>query len=87
MGRRLGLGRLGLGGGWGAGPGFGESTTTTSNQPVANVVIDLFDTSSKGLLWRGLATQDLSNNSDKNTKSLASDIGKMFKGFPPKPGK
>jgi hypothetical protein len=50
-------------------------------------VIDLFDTGSKGLLWSGLATQDLSNNSDKNTKSLDSDIGKMFKGFPPKPGK
>ena len=82
-----GWGGWGWGGGWAAGPGFGEATTTTSNQPVANVVIDLFDTSSKGLLWRGLATQDLSNNSDKNTKSLASDIGKMFKGFPPKPGK
>jgi hypothetical protein len=50
-------------------------------------VIDLFDGSTKKLLWRGLATADLSTNAGKNTKSLDGDIGKMFKGFPPKPSK
>jgi hypothetical protein len=88
----------GLGGGWGGGwgwhgwgwggmgypGGFGEATTTTSNQPVSNLVIDLFDGNSKNLLWRGLATQDLSTNANKNTKSLDNDIARMFKGFPPK---
>jgi hypothetical protein len=80
-----GWGRWGWGGGWGPG-GFGTATTTTSNQTVSNLVIDLFDSSSKNLLWRGLATQDLSTNAGKNTKSLDNDIGKMFKNFPPKPG-
>ena len=78
-----GWGGWGWGGGW-ADPGFGESTTTTSNQPVGNLVIDIFDGTSKHLLWRGLATADLSTNADKNTKSLNSDIIKMFKSFPPK---
>ena len=74
-------------GGWGGPGGIGEATTTTSDQPVGNLVIDLFDSSSKSLIWRGLATQDLSTNAGKNTKSLDSDIAKMFKGFPPKPSK
>ncbi len=78
-----GWGRWGWGGGW-AGPGLGEATTTTSNQPVGNLVIDLFDSGSKSLLWRGLATEDLSTNANKNTKSLDNDINKMFHGFPPK---
>jgi hypothetical protein len=80
------LGRLGRRGGW-ADPGFGTATTTTSNQTVSNLVIDLFDANSKSLLWRGLATADLSTNASKNTNSLNNDIAKMFKGFPPKAGK
>jgi hypothetical protein len=87
----------GLGGGWGGGwgwgrwgwgagnpGGFGEATTTTSNQPVGNLVIDIFEGNTKNLLWRGLATEDLSTNANKNTKSLDADIKKMFKNFPPK---
>jgi hypothetical protein len=34
-----------------------------------------------------LATADLSSNASRNTNSLNNDIAKMFKGFPPKPGK
>jgi Domain of unknown function (DUF4136) len=81
-----GWGGWGWGGGW-AEPGVGLATTTTTNQPVSNLVIDLFDGSTKKLLWRGLATEDLSSNAQKNTKSLDGDVAKMFKGFPPKPGK
>ncbi len=80
-----GWGGWGWGGGWGPG-GMGESTTTTYDQRVGTLVIDLFDASSKKLLWRGLATQDLSSNAERNTKSLDGDINNMFKKFPPKPG-
>jgi hypothetical protein len=78
-----GWGGWGWGGGWG--PGMDESTTTTNNQRVGTLVVDLFDATSKKLLWRGLATEDLSSNSEKNTKSLDGDINNMFKRFPPKP--
>ena len=73
-------------GGWGwGGPGFGDSSTqTTYKQPVGKLVVDMFDGGSKKLLWRGMATGDLSNNSDKNNKNLAKDIAKMLKDFPPK---
>jgi hypothetical protein len=88
-----------LGGGWGLGWGWGgwgwgglpmpggfmeDSTTTTTDQPVGNLVIDVFDGTSKKLVWRGLATEDLSNNATRNTKMLNGDINDMFKNFPPK---
>jgi Domain of unknown function (DUF4136) len=81
-----GWGGWGWGGGWG--PGFGNdiATTTTTDQNVGSLVIDLFEGNSKKLLWRGLATDNLSSNDTKNTKMVDSDIHNMFKNFPPKAG-
>lgn len=76
----------GFGGGWrwrGFG-GEGLSTTTTEITKVGNVVVDVFDTPTQKLLWRGMDSDDLSSNADKNIKKLAKDIEKMFKDFPPK---
>jgi hypothetical protein len=78
------VGGGGFWGGFGNPGGFGDATTTTTKQPVDNLVVDIFDGNSKNLLWRGLATEDLSTNANKNTKSLDSDIARMFKNFPPK---
>ncbi|HEV2272617.1 MAG TPA: DUF4136 domain-containing protein [Acidobacteriaceae bacterium] len=88
----------GMGGGWGGGwgwggwggmggGGMGEATTNTVNQRVGHLVVDMFESNSKKLLWRGSSTADLSNNSDKNTKNLEKDVDKMLKNFPPKAGK
>jgi hypothetical protein len=77
----------GLGGGWGwrrfGGGGFGEATTTTDTYKVGTVVVDLFDTKNKQLIWRGSASDTLSDNSDKNIKNLNESVDKMFKHFPP----
>jgi Domain of unknown function (DUF4136) len=77
----------GLGGGWGwrrfGGGGFGEATTTTETYKVGTVVVDLFDTKTKQLIWRGASSDTLSNNSDKNIKNLDKGVEKMFKNFPP----
>jgi hypothetical protein len=77
----------GFGGGWGfrrfGGGGFGEATTTTDTYKVGTVVVDLFDTKTKQLIWRGSASDTLSNNSDKNIKNLDKSVDKMFKKFPP----
>jgi uncharacterized protein DUF4136 len=82
-----GWGGWGWGGGWGPGIGTGIATTTTTDQNVGSLVIDLFEGNSKKLLWRGLATENLSSNAGKNTKMVDSDINNMFKNFPPKAGK
>jgi hypothetical protein len=77
----------GFGGGWGwrrfGGGGFGEATTTTETYKVGTLVVDLFDTKTKQLLWRGSTSDTLSNNSDKNIKNLDKGVEKMFKQFPP----
>ena len=77
----------GFGGGWGwrrfGGGGFGEATTTTETYKVGTVVVDLFDTKTKQLIWRGATSDTLSNNSDKNIKNLDKGVEKMFKNFPP----
>ena len=81
----------GFGGGWGwrrfGGGGFGESTTTTETYKVGTLVVDLFDTKTKELIWRGNASDTLSNNSNKNIKNLDKEVEKMFKQFPPGPSK
>ena len=77
----------GFGGGWGwrrfGGGGFGEATTTTETYKVGTLVVDLFDTKAKKLLWRGTSSDTLSNNSEKNIKNLDKGVEKLFKQFPP----
>ncbi len=63
--------------------GMGDSTTDTVDVKVGKLVIDIFDSKSKSLLWRGSASEDLSDNSSKNSKNLAKDIDKLLKDFPP----
>jgi len=80
----------GFGGGWGwrrfgggGFGGFGDATTTTDTYQVGTVVVDLFDTKTKQLLWRGTTSDTLSNNSNKNIENLNKGVEKMFKKFPP----
>jgi Domain of unknown function (DUF4136) len=77
----------GFGGGWGwrrfGGGGFGEATTTTETYMVGTLVVDLYDTKTKQLLWRGSSSDTLSKNSNKNIKNLDKGVEKMFKKFPP----
>jgi Domain of unknown function (DUF4136) len=78
-----------FGGGWGwrhwggIGNGFGESTTTEETYQVGTLVIDLFDTNAKKLIWRGSASDTLSDKSEKNIQRLDKDVEKMFEHFPP----
>ena len=77
-----------FGGGWGwrrwGGGDFGEATTTTETYKEGTLVVDLFDSKTKALLWRGSASRTLSNNSTKNIKNFDKSVEKLFKGFPPK---
>ena len=76
-----------FGGGWGwrgrFGGGFGDSTTTESTYKVGTLVVDLYDSSTKKLIWRGSASDTLSDKSDKNIKNLDKGVEKMFDHFPP----
>lgn len=80
----------GFGGGWGwrrfGGGGlgdFGEATTTTDTYRVGTLLLDLYDTKTKQLVWRGSTSDTLSNNSNKNIQNLDKGVDKLFKKFPP----
>ena len=80
-----------FGGGWGwrgrfgggFGDGFGDSTTTESTYKVGTLIVDLFDSNTKKLIWRGSASDTLSDKSYKNIKTLDKGVEKMFDHFPP----
>jgi uncharacterized protein DUF4136 len=70
--------------GWrGFGGGMGSSTTTVSEYTVGTLVVDIFDAKSKQLMYRGTATDELSDKPEKNQKKLAKASDKLFKDFPP----
>jgi hypothetical protein len=75
----------GMGGGWrwrGMG-GFGESTRTEQDYKEGTLVVDMYDSNTKQLIWRSSADEALSDKAEKNEKNLDKGIAKMFKTFPP----
>src|SRR4029453_3303436 len=69
--------------GWGGMGGMGTATTTTSEYIVGTLVVDIFDAKTKGLMFRGTATDELSDKPEKNAKKLQKASDKLFKDFPP----
>jgi len=63
--------------------GMGTATTTDYEYVVGTLVVDIFDKTGKGLLWRGVAQDELSDKTDKNIKKLGKASDKLFKDFPP----
>lgn len=78
-----GLGGWGWRRAWGGG-GFGNSYTTVQQIPVGTLVLDMYTPQDHKLLWRGTATDTLSNKPEKNTGKLDKAIDKMLDKFPPK---
>ena len=75
----------GLGPRWGwRGWGTGMATTTIDRIPVGTLVVDLYDTNSEHLVWRGEAHDQLSDKPEKDTKKLNKSVDKMLEKFPPR---
>ncbi len=74
-----------FGGGWfWHGWGNGIATTEVQNIPIGTLVVDIFDTPTKKLIWRGVARDTLSEKPQKNEKKLEKAVAEMFDHFPPK---
>ena len=67
---------------WG-GMGMGSATTTESEYTVGTLVVDIFDAKTKQLMFRGTASDELSDKAEKNVKKVEKAATKMFKDFPP----
>jgi hypothetical protein len=74
---------FGMGGGlrWG-----GMASATSSTISNGTLVLDMYDTNSKQLVWTGRATKTLdpSSNQEKNMKNLDKAMQKLLKNYPPK---
>lgn len=71
-------------GGWRWG-GIGTATTQVITYEVGTLVVDLFDTATKQVIWRGTATGTVSDNPEKNTKQVQKAVQQMFKQCPLRP--
>jgi len=69
--------------GWGGMGGMGTATTTTSEYLVGTLVVDIFDAKTKQLMFRGTASDEISDKPEKNIKKIQKAADKMFKEFPP----
>jgi hypothetical protein len=76
-----------LGGGWGwwgfGGFDTGIATTTVQNIPIGDLMVDIFNTNTKKLIWRGTAEKVLSSKPEKNEKKMEHEVREMFNKFPP----
>ena len=76
----------GFGGGWHwHGFGDGLATTTEEDTPVGTLMVDIFDSATQKLIWRGVATDTLSGKPEKDEKKMDKAVAEMFKKFPPPP--
>jgi hypothetical protein len=74
----------GTGGGFRWGGGMGTATQSTIN--VGSLVLDMYDPTTKQLVWTGTATKTLdpSSKQEKNEEHLNKAMAKLLKNFPPK---
>ena len=78
---------------WGGGPGWGGGFSSvqgqTSTIPIGSLVVGMYDPARKQLIWRGDASKTvyLKKDPNKNYKTLQKAMTKLFKNYPPQPGK
>ena len=73
-------------GGGGFRLGGGMASATSSTIDVGSLVLDMYDPTTKQLVWTGTATKTInpSGNQQKNEKNLDKAMEKLLKKFPPK---
>jgi hypothetical protein len=91
--KRINLSGSGGNGLWGGGPGWGGGFSSvqgqTSTIPIGSLVVGVYDPARKQLIWRGDASQTvyLKKDPNKNYTTLQKAMTKLFKNYPPQPGK
>ena len=85
-------GGMGYSGRWGyayGGMGMGTATTTVSESEwtEGTLVVDMYDESSKNLVWQGILTSTVKENPQKREKSIPKNVSKLMKKYPVSPVK
>ncbi len=63
---------------------FADATTYVENYTVGTLVIDMLDSRTKRLIWRGSASDVVSGKPEKDDKKLNAAVSKLLEHFPPK---
>ena len=73
---------------WGMGRFGGMGQATSSNIDIGTLVLDMYDPSTKQLVWTGRVskTLDPSSNQQKNLDRLNKAMAKLLKNYPPRSG-
>jgi len=73
------------GGGWYGAPSSSMTTGQTSTIYIGQLVLDMYDSAHKDLVWRGVASKSINPKAkpDKQTKNLNKAVAKMLKNYPP----
>jgi hypothetical protein len=61
---------------------WGAGGTTAVSVHQGQLVVDVIDASQKKLVWRGMATEKLSDNKGKLIKQVNKAVEKMFQQYP-----
>ena len=71
----------------GFGPwGFGGGMATVQTYTEGSLIVDLYDASTKKMVWRGVATATVSSKPEKNASNIDKALMKMFERYPPGAG-
>ena len=64
--------------GWGSGPAASVETYA-----MGTLVVDLYDAHTRQMVWRGVATDSVSDKPEKDTQRINKALQKMFAKYPP----
>jgi hypothetical protein len=69
--------------GWGSG-GFLDTAATLQDVPLDTLVMDIYDTKTQKLIWRGVVTEPVVKSAEKNDQTMDKAVNLLFAKFPPK---
>jgi hypothetical protein len=68
---------------WGS-AGFMDTQATLGDIPLDTLVVDMYDTKTHKLLWRGTVTQPVGGSEDKNDQRIDKAVTLLISKYPPK---
>lgn len=69
--------------GWGSG-GFLDTAATLQDVPLDTLVMDIYDTKTHKLIWRGVVIEPVVTSAEKNNQTMDKAVNLLFAKFPPK---
>ena len=69
--------------GFGVGPWWGGPGAVIETYLQGTLIVDLYDAKTRKMVWRGVATDTVSEKTSTNTEHIDKAVAKMFEKYPP----